>query len=333
MTQLMKKPEKDSRRWVSHSVVARLKKYRYLLDVLKFLFHTRNRLRFSSTIKQNAKLRSTESHRPIALLGTGLSVLSVDLANLQDLALFGCNEIYKHEDFRHIHLDYYTATVPYFGKLFGAAYVEDFQQYFSEIDQAFRGRDTRLFFNASLKPFLRQNKLLSHSTTSFFLSENSVTRDESAEHDLSTPSFSFGAGALSFMIAAAVFMGAKEIYLLGCGYMYSPRMHNHFFDSLTLPVGTPDVEVGRAVEGFATLYAGYDITPVHIGDRNLYFSATDAFDEADANAELYWRLHQLAESQGVRIVNVVPPGFSSKIFDGVSTIEFSTRFCSSPQRS
>ena len=41
--------------------------------------------------------------------------------------------------------------------------------------------------------------------------------------------FNFGGGAFNFMIASAIYMGFNKIYLIGCGYTYSPRQEFHFY--------------------------------------------------------------------------------------------------------
>ena len=246
---------------------------------------------------------------------------------------FGCNEVFLHEEFERVHLDYYTSTTPYFGRLLGSAYQEDCRQWLSEIDQALAGRATHLFLNASWKPFLKRNGFLSENSTPFFLAGKSFSRNGFMEHNLGVPSFSFGDGALSFMIAAAIFLGAHEIYLLGCGYTYSPRLIHHIFDALSIPPGTPESEAARWVEDFSAQYPGFDIAQFPVGHRNRFFSATIPFNDGDGTARVYHRLMGFAKGQGVRIVNVVPDGFSSAICDSISTSEFNERFCSKLQAS
>ena len=112
--------------------------------------------------------------------------------------------------------------------------------------------------------------------------QNSVTKNNDILKicDLDKPN-DFMIGSHYFMIASAIYMGFKEIYLLGVGYTYQPIQRCHFYDS------SSEIENAKKIENAL------------VDSRNI-------------------DIINVAENRGVKIYNVVPDGYESPMYNKIN---------------
>jgi hypothetical protein len=127
------------------------------------------------------------------------------------------------------------------------------------------------------------------------------------------------------MIALAIFMGCKEIYLLGCGYTYSPAQAFHFFDCLGLPSNLTEKEMLMARLNFernnSTVPDFSFLHPENIlcKDGNYRVDYSYYRNSTAGSPDDWYYKHRLirtfAEKNGTRILNIVPSGYESPVYE------------------
>ena len=248
----------------------------------------------------------------------------MDLARFNGQVTIGCNHIFRHPSFPAFHLKYYVAGVPFrpWRQLSPRFTHQDHARFFLDVDNAFRVRDTVHFYHATIHRYLESRNLLCDIPRYYFLQKDQFSAAKKQAIDLVAP-ITFADGALTLMIALAIFMGCTEIYLFGCGYTYSPAQLFHFFDCMRCPPGIPEAEMDAAVAAFSRTHPESDFalldkhgSRVHDNQLLVDFS----FDSIKHRPKTdFYHAHRLirsfAESNGVRILNVVPAGYISPVYE------------------
>jgi hypothetical protein len=203
---------------------------------------------------------------------------------------------------------------------------EHHHKYFQEIDDAFRHRNTIHFYHATIRRYLKKHILLPGIECYYFLRKGPLLEEKELTADL-TKVGSFFDGGFSNMIALAIFMGCKEIYLFGCGYTYSPAQAWHFHNCLLTTKDPRNFTDGEMEDKIRNFYLShplgvYGSMETKVIDRKdgsflIDFSYYKNSTEGHSNDWYYTHrvIRQFAESCGTRIFNVVPQGYESPVYE------------------
>ena len=125
-------------------------------------------------------------------------------------------------------------------------------------------------------------KKLNIANAHFFASKNK-TFDENTCIDFTKRS-PFLIGTVYFLLALSIFLGFKKIYLLGAGYTLEPYQWLHFYD-----------------------------------DQNVEFPNELKQKKPEKEHDI---IKKIAIKNGVQIINVIPQGYKSPIYDSMHIDEF-----------
>jgi len=307
-------------------------------------------LRYGSLIARNVALKDRFRGRRCVIVGTGVSVDEIDFGQLSNEYVFACNLLAKHKSFHRLKVAFYSATTPpealyspYYERILlyavyapadgvpirhdnaDAVIADLFSQtaefysgadeqtrrphhFFSLLDQTCPDRSTVWFLDASGHQFFRRAQLFRGRQVFYVLKGFDPA---TALFDLAKP-ISFANGGLASSITVAIYMGFTEILLCGCGYTYQPRQEFHFYDA---PVISLEFSEREALDWSARFAASRGVTlhrmdRVSAGYRPMFVRHQPPAD-SDRAIEAY------ARSRGVRILNLVPEGFESPVFEAV----------------
>lgn len=312
-----------SRRWVAVNIsmildkidIFKLRKY---FRKLKYWFHAKI---YRKYLNDNLKLKDIHLGEKFIAMGTGVSLLELDVQSQKNAITFGCNEIFQLEGIEKIGLNYYVVGEPFYGRVLGNKYIDDINKYYSEVDTVFSNKKTSFLFHATIAEHFRKTGILKNNKKNFYVSKSKIQESSVLVHELSKP-ITFSDGAIFVMISASIFLGAKEIYLLGCGYTFSPVQLLHFYDALSHPVGLHDREKEVFLDQAKRKYSDYSISKYIIRDGMQYYNLTKTMNEE--NYEKYRIVKKYAEGLGVKIINVIPSFHKSPVFESITTEEFNS---------
>lgn len=311
----------QQRRWVADSITGAINKAKLLKKAARPVFHAAQDMRLAHLLRHNAALSNTYAGKRCCILGTGASLFELDIAALAGEYTFSCNEIFQHPDFDQLNLNFYTVVEPFYGKLYGKKYLEDIGKLYGDIDKAFARHNPVFFFDATLHPYFKQQQLLRDKQVHYVLPKKPLLQAEVLQGDL-TKRITFAEGAIFTMIAASVYMGFSELYLFGCGYTYSPAQHYHFYDVPRFPAAASAQEREHCIAEIeqTCTAVGSAVKGVWQWKEQMIFSIVRPITE-----DMYERhriVRRFAEQHGVRIVNVVPQGFDSPVYEAMSRTTF-----------
>lgn len=175
-------------------------------------------LNSKSIIKDNEKFKNAYEGERCFILGTGPSLANISLRDIELLSkekTFAVNSFYKASQFDLINPMFYCLMDNlYWGVSSGV---------FGEISEKYNNSNPIFITDIRAKSFIPE------SLQSIFLyAKHYPTRD--MRFDISK-NLSITMNVVSFAILAAIYMGFKEIYLLGCDYnLFCSRQKNHCYD-------------------------------------------------------------------------------------------------------
>jgi len=180
----------------------------------------------SNSLKRNQKFKNSHNGESCYIIGNGASIKYYDLKKLSDKVTIGCNNLFVHKFFKDLNVKYYYTGHPFlyypywtnqYSKKFtknilGALYKEKISHYkevsyFSSVSNIFGIHGSNINF--------------AHHFDKPFDGFNQCSLDKE---------FTAIACALSGMLGLAIYMGFKDIILVGCDYAFYPQSQGHFFD-------------------------------------------------------------------------------------------------------
>lgn len=304
-----------TRRWVIDDILILLKK---IFPFFNF-FSKRHKLLlyffFKNERYKNTYLKNIHKNKSCYILGNGLSASDLDIKKLNSSYVFACNEIFLHNQFKDLKIDYYTIMEPFYGRIMGRKYVEDISRLYSEVSIAFKNKKTTLFFNATLKFFLKKHKLFEKNKIRFIIPTEKSNKQKTPLNNLDGI-FNFGGGAFNFMIASAIYMGFNKIYLIGCGYTYSPRQEFHFYSRPSYLKSKYDYEsmIQKVQKDY--LEKGLNLISVEENNESYLPVLTRPFID-DNNSRNQVKIKEFAINKKTEIINILPKNFKSPVFNSI----------------
>lgn len=304
------------RSWVKYEIIDNLKNNLFFFNQLSSIYKYGSFVFNYFKMKENRIFKQKHSNETCYILGNGISLDEIDIEMINQKKVFACNEIYFHRKFHQLKIDYYTVMEPFYGRILGRTVLEESVKMYKEIDNAFADKKTILFFPPSIKQLLGRNNLLKNNRIHYVASLSSKKLSKQQSNDLAGV-FNFGQGALSFMIAASIYMGFKKIVLFGCGYSYAPRQEFHFYARpFYLKIEYNFEMMLKKAEEYAK-HAGLSIKEIKETEDKYLPVFTSTFSR-DQTALQYIHLNDFATENNVEIINIYPTGFESPIFNGLT---------------
>lgn len=241
-------------RGVLHLII---KKIRYIYGVSWFKIRSYFRKHivehFDANLKKMNELKNVAERKRCFVVATGPSLRVEDLEKIENEVTFGVNSIflmYNNTDWRP---DYYVCTdAPYFSKIL--------KEYRIKAEQLCR-KD--VFLNSKSR---KVKKDLEETKNTHYISFSGWNRAYNFENyqfsdDIVKGLYAFGT-VTNITIAIAMYMGYKEIYLLGAD---CSNLNRHFINDIT----DADKDVQLAEQIAQIQKKGYELMKVEAEKRNV----------------------------------------------------------------
>ena len=189
----------------------------------------KNKLLFQLTKKiilRNQKFKDLHKGESCYLLGNARSLKYYDLSFFKNKISIGCNFLFLHKDFKKIGINYYYNGDPFFcypyrkniysgnmeKNILGNLYTDKVREN-SKVD---------FFINISDYPMLRGKNI-------FYLHHFGKKFTDFSDSSLDGI-FNSNQNALSGMLGMAIFLGFKDITLVGFDHLLLPKASQHFYE-------------------------------------------------------------------------------------------------------
>ena len=285
-------------------------------------------------LSRNIELYNRHTGNRGFLLCTGESLEHINILQLKKEYTFGINLFFCHEDFIELDLSYYVFLdtdrnlypgMPQWPKNYlGELGQNPMRQIYFELDKRIN-TTTQLILNSEC---FKYTKDLFLDNIVFF---SKVKKDLKVVNGVSAKTIAdmtkrclSGGGSIYFTILIMIYMGFKQIYLIGAGYSYSPEYLLHFYDNIILPmsIGKDEAEL-KIKEVIFTHNRKYNGSLEYYGllEKNNYYRGISISKKNENNPKHYAehrKIKKYAESIGVKIVNIIPAGFESPVYEKIS---------------
>jgi hypothetical protein len=308
------------------------------IDIARDIYHCVEDIFYHDLLVQNKILKNIHAEERCFILGTGVSLNFFDLQVLSNENIFGCNFIFIHKDFNNIKLQYYFEIDPYSSLMSVASRakyvhniihsekdIESYQslykhlfpfsvlpsKYFAQIDNTLLNT-TRLFFHTSNRPFIEKQQFFKNKHVYFIQGSRPLLSAKEQVIDLSKR-ITFSEGSIFAMLAAAMFMGFKEIYLMGVDYSLTPSLQFHFYDSPIFSKGLSKSTVERLI---CKVASERSVEVFSIDEDASYY--IPLYVQTNSTYDKHRTVKEMADSIGVKIWNVTPDRFESPVYEKVT---------------
>lgn len=165
-------------------------------------------------LTQNSQFHNLHLNKRCFILGNGPSLKTVDLSLLSDEYVFTVNQIVRHPDFDKLKTNYHFWADPMFFKI-NENREEDLELLEVMRNVNTKGNKPKCFFPIDQYLFIKKYKLDEMLNVNFFRSKYIFFDNYSKKIDFTRNIPGFGT-VVQWAIIMAIYMGFKEIYLLGC---------------------------------------------------------------------------------------------------------------------
>jgi hypothetical protein len=181
------------------------------LIFLKFRFKQRN---LYEKLLLNRKFKDLHLGERCFILGNGPSLRNQDLSLLSDEYVFTVNQIMRHPDFEKIRTNYHFWADPMFFE------IDENRQEDLELLEVMKNLNTQnnkpeCFFPIDQSSFISKYKLDEFLQVNYYRSKYVFHDNYSRKIDYTKITPGFGT-VVQWAITMAIYMGFKEIYMLGC---------------------------------------------------------------------------------------------------------------------
>ena len=316
-----------------------LKKSKSINRLLKL---TRNHLidlfDFQNNINSNEELFNNQIGQRCFILGTGVSLNNIKLDLLSNEHVFGSNHIFLHPIFCKIESTYYfeisqlrhllyldSNSILFYEMITSSKDIDYFSNtkefikpscmapltYYKRIDSNING-NCKMFLRSSSENYINKHNLFSQKKKYYLKGSFSMLETDRQEMNLSRR-ITFLDGSIFTMITTAIFMGFKEIYLIGADYALSPTLQGHFYENVKFPKKIGEAIAKDLIYQFATVR---DVEIYRIEEDKDYF--LPIFIQRHNDYQRHIIANNIAHENGVVIKLVTPNGFQSPVYDQIS---------------
>jgi len=192
----------------------------------------KNRLLFTLTEKiilRNKRFKGIHNGESCYLFGNAKSLKYYDLSLFNDRVSIGCNNLYLHKDFSKIGVKYYYRGAPFTHYPFHSnPYSNNKLEKNTNGSYSYKksffheNKDTNFFIDVSDYFSLRgKNIFYTHHFGQQFSDFSNCSVDGV---------FNANQNALAGMIGLAIYLGFKDLTLIGCDHLLNPKASEHFFE-------------------------------------------------------------------------------------------------------
>lgn len=214
--------------------------------------------KYRDVLKNNLELKNIHSNKRCFIFGNGPSVKNLDLNKFRNEYIFVVNEFDRHPQFKNLEHVYHIIADPYY-------FVNDKNTYFWEriknkSDTA--NKNTSFIFHIAGKNLIKKENLFTKNKVYYLSTQGIMSEhfDFNIELNKTVP---WPKNSLLSCLMASVYMGFREIYLLGCDHDFlatrigldqgKPKTFDHFYENEELKqIST--MEPGKAKEKLAIRY-------------------------------------------------------------------------------
>jgi len=202
-------------------------KVKFIKELIKLKFD--NKYNF---VIYSRKLRNIHQNKRIIIIGTGPSIKYQDLTFLKDEIVIALNEFYLHPEIDVIKPKYFLYTGYNIHKdtvNFNVAV-----KWYKEFEKCILKNKGTALLPISDFDFLKENQLMQNDLLKkyFFNYTINIKKIEKYDFEYNVLSF-YGDNSAINAIGLSIYMGAKEIYLLGLDHdwilTYKNKKQNHFY--------------------------------------------------------------------------------------------------------
>jgi hypothetical protein len=178
---------------------------------------------FSKTLKKNTKFKDLHKGKSCYIFGNGSSLKYYDLKLFNDKASIGCGALFAHKDFKDLNLKYYYVAHPlFFHKFWKNPYNKGYEK--NKVGEFYRNKMSLFpevqYFTSLSNYFGIQGDNINYV---YHFGQEGVSSEMDGV-------FSMMEGSLMGMIGVALYLGYKDITLVGCDYTFAPRLQGHFYE-------------------------------------------------------------------------------------------------------
>lgn len=181
----------------------------------KILFH------FSKHILNNIKsLKDSQKGKSCYIIGDGISIKWFDLSVFSNFPAFALNNIPYHNQANKLNIQYITYVQPFmFYKFkYSSKFIDNILKNF------IKKNPNKLFFvNLSNYPLLWSKNI-------FYLFRNIPDKDSIFLNECESKNIRIDSNGFSWAVALAIYMGFKNIYLVGCDYTHAISRSRHWYE-------------------------------------------------------------------------------------------------------
>lgn len=183
-----------------------------------------------AVVKKNVKFKDIHLGKRCFILGTGPSLKKVDYNHLKNEIVFGVNYLYKGDIINYVIPQYYCL----YDEVFYSKDIVDTKNVMEKL------QDTTFFLRTNAIDAIRKSGIKNNNI--YYQSCNVFQYDDYIKVDM-TKNMTAPYNVVIGCIQTAIYMGFKEIYLLGCDYnSFASLKSEHFYDddnspSRNMPLG------------------------------------------------------------------------------------------------
>jgi hypothetical protein len=199
---------------------------------LRSYFHLLRYYFTRSGLKKNEELKNKYLGQRCFILCTGASIKEFDLKALKNENVFICNMFYKHPDAHLLKIAGYFEMDPASSHTVNPDPFWNGGGHHREIANFTNMANCPTFLRMGIEEFCRKAGAR-FKKVYFVQSCGLLAVSRNLRTDLAGK-FNMVDGVVYTMLGAAVYMGFKEIYLLGCDYTFYPKQTGHFYEDWVL---------------------------------------------------------------------------------------------------
>ena len=270
-----------------------IKSISLLTEFLKYNLSVLLATRNTSSLKKNKDLKGKYNGK-VFILFTGNSAGKIDLSFLKNEYTIGVNRFFLHPQYKDLNVDFFSCIADWrYIKLWTMSWIVEMCFLKSKKSLiTFLHSSASVYINDDEKDYEYRDKknFFDKDNIYYVQSDGSFSSDADIKEELDAPCNILN-GSLYFSVGLAMYLGFKEIYLLGADNAKEPLTVGHFYDGLD--------EV-------------WDKEKVNAcSNPNLY----DEMINKQKSINLF------ALKNNVKLFNVIEKGFTSPVFQSVDKEE------------
>ena len=185
------------------------------------------RLVFNPVISKNIKFKNKHKDESCYVIGNGASLKYFDISKFTDKVSIGCSLLNAHNDFELLDLRYYYVSAPlFFYSFWRNPYTKRYEK--NRPSVIYRKKIKKYsdvqYFTSISNFFGLRGENINYVYHFDFVND----RDLGYEMD---KYFTMMSGSMIGMIGIALYLGFKDITLIGCDYTFIPKMRGHFYEN------------------------------------------------------------------------------------------------------